>query len=101
RGGDAHRAADVPSATAAARAGAVARPVPRHTFSLWHHYSIHPRVSAGFGLIQRSEMFATIDHTIALPGYLRADAAAFFTVTKQARLQLNIENITNKAYYVN
>ena len=46
-------------------------------------------------------MFATIDNTVALPGYLRADVAAFFTVTKQARLQLNVENITNKAYYVN
>ena len=100
-GGYAYQDAYVTSATAAARAGAVVGQVPHHTFSLWNHYSIHPRVSAGVGLIQRSEMFATIDNTVALPGYLRADAAAFFTVTKQARLQLNIENITNKAYYVN
>jgi len=85
----------------AATAGATVAQVPHHTFSLWNTYQIHPRVSAGLGLSQRSEMFAAIDNTVVLPGYVRADVAAFFTLTRQVRLQLNVENITDKTYYAN
>ena len=38
--------------------------------------------------------------TVLLPGYVRADASAYFTVNRQARLQLNIENLTDKTYYL-
>jgi len=46
-------------------------------------------------------MFATIDNTVTLPGYTRADAAAFYMLTKQVRLQVNVENVLNKRYYLN
>jgi catecholate siderophore receptor len=46
-------------------------------------------------------MFAAIDNTVVLPGYVRADGAAYFTVTRQVRLQLNVENLTDEKYYVN
>ena len=46
-------------------------------------------------------MFATIDNLVRLPGYLRADAAAYVTLTSQARLQFNLENLTDTAYFVN
>ena len=62
---------------------------------------LHPRVSAGLGIVQRSDMFATIDNTVVLPGYVKADAAAYFTISRQARVQLNIENLTDRKYYQN
>jgi len=46
-------------------------------------------------------MFAAIDNTVTLPGYTRADAAAFFTVNGRVRLQANVENLFDARYYVN
>ena len=58
---------------ASARAGAIVGRVPRHTFSFWNLAQIHRRLSAGLGLVQRAGMFATIDNTVTLPGYVKAD----------------------------
>jgi catecholate siderophore receptor len=46
-------------------------------------------------------MFATIDNAVVLPGYVKADAAAYFTINRQARLQLNVENLTDRTFYMN
>jgi catecholate siderophore receptor len=90
----------VTSATTAARAGAIVAEVPRNTVSLWNNYQFLPKVGAAVGLIYRSAMFAAIDDTVTLPGYLRTDLAAYFTLTGDLRLQVNFENIFNKKYYV-
>ncbi len=100
-GGYAYQDAFVTSATAAAREGAQVAQVPHHTLSLWNHYQFHPRVAGGFGVIYRSDMFAAIDNTVMLPGYTRADAAVFVSLTRQLRLQANVENLFDKRYYVN
>jgi catecholate siderophore receptor len=100
-GGYAYQDAFVSSATTAAVAGAQVGQVPHHTFSLWNHYQIHPRLGGGLGVIYRSDMFAAIDNTVTLPGYVRADAAAFFTLSQDLRLQLNVENLLDKRYFVN
>jgi catecholate siderophore receptor len=100
-GGYAYQDAFVTRATTAAQPGAQVGQVPHHTLSLWNHYRFHPRVGAGLGVVYRSDMFAAIDNTVTLPGYARVDAAAFFTLTKQVRLQANVENVSDKRYYVN
>jgi catecholate siderophore receptor len=100
-GGYAYQHAFVTSATAAARAGAVVAQVPRHTVSMWHTYQVHPRIGFGLGLLHRSDMFAAIDDTVTLPGYARADAAVFFSITERMRLQANVENVLDRKYYVN
>ena len=46
-------------------------------------------------------MFAAIDNTVVLPGYLRVDAAVYYSVTERIRLQANMENLTNRRYYLN
>jgi catecholate siderophore receptor len=46
-------------------------------------------------------MFAAVDNTVTLPGYTRADAAVFFALTERVRLQMNFENLLDKAYYLN
>jgi catecholate siderophore receptor len=100
-GGYAYQNAEVTSATVSAREGAQVGQVPHHTFSLWNNYRIHPRVSAAVGVIHRSVMFAAIDNTVLLPGYTRADAAAFITLHKGLRLQANVENLFDTHYFVN
>jgi catecholate siderophore receptor len=100
-GGYAYQHAEVTHATAAARAGAEVAQVPHHTFSLWNHVQLLPRLGAAAGLIRRSEMFAGIDNTVVLPGYTRADAAAYFSFRKGLRLQVNVENLFDTTYFVN
>jgi catecholate siderophore receptor len=100
-GGYAYQDAFVTSATAAAAAGAQVGQVPHHTLSLWNNYQVHPRVGAALGILYRSDMFATIDNTVTLPGYTRVDAAAFVTLTRQLRLQVNVENLFDETYYIN
>jgi catecholate siderophore receptor len=100
-GGYSYQDAFVTNATATARLGAQVGQVPHHTFSLWNNYQFHRHVAAALGLISRSEMFATIDNTVRLPGYLRADVALFLTLSDRIRVQGNLENIFNKRYFAN
>ncbi|MGB9178972.1 MAG: TonB-dependent siderophore receptor [Pyrinomonadaceae bacterium] len=100
-GGYAYQNAFITSATTAARAGAQVAQVPHHTFSLWNNYNIVPRLGVGLGIIHRSEMFAAVDNTVTLPGYTRADAAVFFSITERWRLQGNVENLLDRKYYLN
>jgi catecholate siderophore receptor len=58
-------------------------------------------MGAAVGVIYRSDMFATIDNTVTLPGYTRFDVAAYYSLTKDLRLQLNVENVFDKGYWAN
>jgi catecholate siderophore receptor len=100
-GGYAWQDAFVTRATAAARAGARVAQVPGHMLSLWNHYQFARRVGGGFGVSYRTDMFAAIDNTVVLPGYVRADAAAFVALMSKLRLQANIDNLLDGRYYVN
>ena len=100
-GGYAYQDAFVTRATASAAAGARVAQVPRNTFSLWNHYRFSTKWRAGLGLIRRSDMFAAIDNKVVLPGYTRADAAVFYSLTEKLNLQLNVENILNTKFFVN
>jgi len=75
--------------------------VPHNSFSLWNQYQLLRRLGLGLGILNRTDMFAAIDNTVVLPGYTRADAAVFVSLTERMRLQANIENITNVKYYLN
>jgi catecholate siderophore receptor len=100
-GGYAFQRASVTSATTSAALGAVVAQVPRHTLSLWNRYQFARRVGAGVGVIYRSDMFAAIDDTVTLPGYVRADAALFVSLTPKLRLQANVENVFDRKYFIN
>ncbi len=100
-GGYAFQDAFVTRATVSARAGAQVAQVPHHTFSVWNSYRFLPQLSAGLGILNRSDMYAGIDNTVALPGYVRADAAVYYSVTEKVRLQINVQNLFDRKYYVN
>ncbi len=100
-GGYAYQNAAVIHATTVARVGAQVGQVPHHTFSLWNNYQVLPKLGAAIGIVRRSDMFAAIDNTVVLPGYTRADAALYVSLTDRTRLQLNVENMFNRTYYAN
>jgi len=100
-GGYAWQDAFITSSTTAAPAGRQVAQVPHHSFSLWNKYQFLPRLSAGLGIIRRSDMFAAIDNKVVLPAYTKVDAAVFYTFNEHWRLQCNIENLFDTRYYLN
>ena len=75
--------------------------VPKQTFSLWNRYDFNATWGAALGVISRSDMdaaTATVSSNVVLPGYTRFDAAVYARLDEKTRLQLNLENITNKEY---
>jgi len=81
--------------------GAELGQTPRNTFSLWNRYEINENWGVALGVISRSSMYAlspTASQSTLLPGYTRFDAAVFAKINQQTRVQVNIENLTNKEY---
>lgn len=77
---------------------------PDHTYSVWNKYQINQTWAVAIGVIGRSSMYAAIPqvgNSTLLPGYTRFDAAIFAKLSERASLQLNIENLSNKAYALN
>lgn len=73
--------------------------VPRDSFSLWNRYDFTQQWGAGLGVIYQTDVFTTSDNKVELPGYTRVDAAAYYRVSPQLELQLNVENLFDKEYY--
>ena len=86
------------SNTSTARNGAALAELPRHTFSIWNRYDFTPMWGAAFGVIHRSNMFASLDNTVRAQGFTRMDAAIFARIDRRLRLQVNIENLSNTKY---
>ncbi len=99
--GYAYQDARVRSATTVARAGATVGQVPRHSFSLWNKYAFSKNLSAALGLVHRTDVFATIDNTVTLPGYTEVDAAIYYAFGGHWRAQVNVENLFDKKYHLN
>jgi catecholate siderophore receptor len=91
-------------------AGPRPREVPEHTFSIWNNVEVSDRIGIGLGLTYQDESFITNDLVSnaagnrvrpALPAYTRIDAAAYYDVTENVRLQVNIENLSDELYFPN
>lgn len=89
------------SGTGAILKGAELGQTPKHTFSLWNRYDFNEMWGAAIGVVSRSDMYAqspTATQSTTLAGYTRLDAAIFAKFNKNTRLQVNLENLTNKEY---
>lgn len=75
------------------------REVPEHNFSIWNRYDFTSKFAMGLGLIHQSEQFTSNGNTVELPSFVRVDTAAYYTVNKNLRLQLNIENLFDEEYF--
>ncbi len=73
--------------------------VPTHTFSLWNRYDFTPSLAAALGVVYRDSLFTSTSNTVTLPAFTRFDGAVFYTLNKNYKVQLNVENIFDKQYY--
>ncbi|MDP3745914.1 MAG: TonB-dependent siderophore receptor [Phenylobacterium sp.] len=98
-GGYAWQEAEITSATTAAPAGRRVPLTPKHTLSLWNKFRVTPALGLGVGLIHQDKMFAAIDNAVVLPGFTRVDAAVFYDLTENLKVQVNVENLLDETYY--
>ena len=76
--------------------------VPEQQFSLWNRFNVTDRLGLGLGVTHQSDQFAAIrtsNATTRLPGFVRVDAAAFYDVSDEVQVQLNIENLFDETYF--
>ena len=73
--------------------------VPAHMLSLWSRFNVTDDFEVATGLIHHSSQYASISNNVRLPGYTRIDAGAYYDVSDQVRLQLNLENLLNEDYF--
>jgi catecholate siderophore receptor len=76
--------------------------VPKHQFSLWNRYDFTEKLGAGVGVIHQASQFAanrTAPTITRLPGFTRVDAAIFYDLSEQVKVQLNVENLFDETYF--
>ena len=71
--------------------------VPSRTFSIWNLYKFDDKLSLGLGIVDKGETIGK--GSTYLPAYTRIDAAAYYKIDDNMRLQLNVENVTDELYY--
>jgi catecholate siderophore receptor len=98
-GGYAWQDAKLLAANGKQAAGATVPQVPTHTLSLWNRYDFTPEFGAGAGLVYRDSIFASTSNAVTVPSFTRVDAALFYKLGKDYRLQLNVENLFDKRYW--
>lgn len=90
---------EIRSTTSSAPAGRRLEQLPEHQFTAWNHVELTDKFSVGLGLIYQDEQFASLSNAVTLPDYWRVDAAAYYDITEQVSVQLNIENLLDESYY--
>lgn len=79
--------------------GARLAQLPRHTFSLWNRYDADAKWGAGLGVVASSGFYPSADNRVTVPGFARVDAALYYALTPDVRLQLNVENLFDREYF--
>lgn len=82
----------------ASNRGKVLAQVPRNKVSMWNKYQFNEIWGLGIGFTAQSSSYIAVDNLVTLPGFGRIDAAVFVNPADNLRLQLNIENLTDKYY---
>lgn len=75
------------------------RELPEHKFSVWNRCQLTEKLGLGLGVIYQDATYITEDNDTELPSYVRVDAAAYYQINENLRLQLNIENLLDEDYY--
>ena len=77
------------------------RELPENMFSLWNSFQVTDKLGLGLGLTYQDESFINNGNSAVLPSYTRIDASAYYDVSDKLRLQVNVENLTDKLYFPN
>lgn len=93
--------------SATIRQGATLAQTPEQSFSLWNRYDLTDAIGVGLGVIYVGERFAAVENTVTpasnvvLEDYTRVDAAAYWTINANLRVQVNVENVLDEEYFIN
>ena len=80
--------------------GGEPREIPENTMSLWTTYQVNDKFGYGLGVTRQGESNITNNKPgLVLPDYTRVDFAAYYDVSEDLTMRLNIENITDEVYF--
>ena len=80
--------------------GGEPREIPENTMSLWTTYQVNDKFGYGLGVTRQGESNISNNKPgLILPDYTRVDFAAFYDVSKDLTIRLNVENITDEVYF--
>lgn len=80
--------------------------VPEHSFSLWTTYDLSPKWQIGYGATYQGKIWLTQHSATNLNGplttygsYWTHRAMVAYKISRQAQLQLNVNNLTDEEYF--
>jgi catecholate siderophore receptor len=80
--------------------GGKPRELPGHTLSLWAMYNLSDNFGYALGVTHQGESNIKDNNSaLVLPGYSRIDFAAFYNLSSDVTVRLNVENLTDKLYF--
>jgi len=77
------------------------RELPENMFSLWNNLQVTDEFALGLGLTHQGSSYINNNNSAILPSYTRIDAAAYYDLSDDLRLQINVENLTDELYFPN
>jgi len=74
--------------------------LPGSSFSIWNSYQLTEKLGLGLGAIYQGDSTPKGgSDTVTVPSFTRVDAAAYYQLSENLRLQLNVENLLDEEYY--
>jgi catecholate siderophore receptor len=74
--------------------------LPKSSFSIWNSYQLSEKLGLGLGAIYQGESTPKGGASKGtVPSFTRVDAAAYYQLSENLRLQLNVENLLDEEYY--
>lgn len=74
--------------------------LPRNSFSIWNSYQLTEKLGLGLGAIYKGDSTPKGGSTtVTVPSFTRVDAVAYYQLSENLRLQLNVENLLDEEYY--
>jgi len=75
------------------------RELPEHMASVWGVYQLNSQWGFGLGATYQDDSLVTDGGTATLPSFTRVDAAVYYDLSSNLRVQLNVENLLDEEYY--
>ncbi len=75
------------------------RQTPENMVSAWGNYQVNDQLGVALGVTHQSSFFVREDNSVEVPSYTRVDAAVYYELNDQFRLQLNAENLFDTDYF--
>ena len=74
--------------------------LPKSTFTIWNNFQMSDKLGLGLGAIYQGESSPKGGPNYGIvPSFTRVDAAAYYQLSDNLRLQVNVENLLDTTYY--